>query len=180
MPRVITAKDWVEAGNELEEIAPHAAFAFADTKRGMEPLEHYGIIELEPDEIVDDYWFKAYADGWLETFHSFVCCLDGSRYSASRPDTVLIRLRDDSEEFSTLEYKISKIAESMSCIKSHYVVAGIETLPIAEELGYLKGLVFRHLVRAGKKQGVSEIEDLKAARGFLDVRITALEKGDGN
>ena len=59
--------------------------------------------------------------------------------------------------------------------KDYYVINGQETLPIAEALGYTKGSVFRHLIRAGHKEGVSEIEDLKTARGLLDFAIANLE-----
>lgn len=60
-------------------------------------------------------------------------------------------------------------------INEYYRPAGQDTLAIAEELGYTKGSVLRHLVRAGKKEGVSELEDLKTARGLLDLRISELE-----
>lgn len=60
-------------------------------------------------------------------------------------------------------------------INDYYTIAGQNALAIAEELGYTKGSVLRHLVRAGKEKGVSELEDLKAARGLLDLRISELE-----
>lgn len=60
-------------------------------------------------------------------------------------------------------------------INDYYRPAGQDTLAIAEELGYTKGSVLRHLVRAGKKEGISELEDLKTARGLLDLRISELE-----
>lgn len=175
MSKVITVSDWVEAGNTLEEIAPHAVFAFANSSQGMEPLRHRDLIKLEPDEIVDDYWFKAYVDAWLETFDDYVCDIDGSRLVTGQSDTILVRLRDESGGLNALERKISEIIKEKSKTKSYYVIAGNETLPIAEELGYTKGSALRHIVRAGKKPGVSELDDLKVARGFLDMHISKLE-----
>lgn len=60
-------------------------------------------------------------------------------------------------------------------INDYYRPAGQDTLAIAEALGYTKGSVLRHLVRAGHKDGVTELEDLKTARGLLDLRISQLE-----
>lgn len=60
-------------------------------------------------------------------------------------------------------------------VNDYYTIAGQNTLAIAEELGYTKGSALRHLVRAGKKKGVSELEDLKTVRGLLDLRISELE-----
>lgn len=63
-------------------------------------------------------------------------------------------------------------------INDYYNIAGQDTLAIAEALGYTKGSVLRHLVRAGHKDGTSELEDLKTARGLLDLRISQLEVGE--
>lgn len=60
-------------------------------------------------------------------------------------------------------------------INEYYNIAGQDTLAIAEALGYTKGSVLRHLVRAGHKDGISELEDLKTARSLLDLRISQLE-----
>lgn len=45
------------------------------------------------------------------------------------------------------------------------------------DLGFWKGNALKYLVRAGRKKGNSETEDLKKAADCIERRITELEKG---
>lgn len=63
-------------------------------------------------------------------------------------------------------------------IKDYYTPLGIDTLKLAEHLGYTKGTMLRHLLRAGNHETITELDDLKTVRGLLDIRIGELEVKD--
>lgn len=63
-------------------------------------------------------------------------------------------------------------------INDYCTPLGIDTLKLAEYLGYTKGTMLRLLLRAGNHETITELEDLKTVRGLLDLRIGELEAGE--
>ena len=61
---------------------------------------------------------------------------------------------------------------------AHYTFGSIEVLDAIEEwkLDYHRGNVVKYVVRAGRKEGASEVEDLRKARFYLDRLIARLER----
>lgn len=61
----------------------------------------------------------------------------------------------------------------------HYKRGGIETLDFIEAkgLGYHLGNVVKYVSRAGHKEGVDPVDDLKKARFYLDREIERRAKG---
>lgn len=61
---------------------------------------------------------------------------------------------------------------------SHYTDGKIEVIDYIEDkkLGYHLGNVVKYISRAGKKDGNSELQDLKKARWYLDRKIQTLEE----
>ena len=60
---------------------------------------------------------------------------------------------------------------------SHYNSGNLETIDVIADLGWEKGFclgnVIKYVSRAGRKSNVSEIEDLKKARWYLDRWISS-------
>lgn len=61
----------------------------------------------------------------------------------------------------------------------HYNAGKIEVIDFIEDqgLGFHIGNVVKYVARAGKKEGLNEIEDLKKARWYLDRYIQKLSGG---
>lgn len=59
----------------------------------------------------------------------------------------------------------------------HYAAGGIQPIDVIEAwgLGFCLGNLVKYVARAGKKEGASELEDLRKARWFLDRQIKKLE-----
>ena len=67
----------------------------------------------------------------------------------------------------------------------HYNVGGIEVIDAIEAWGFgegfNKGNAIKYIARAGRKDPLKEVEDLKKARQYIDFEIARLERqGDGN
>jgi hypothetical protein len=59
----------------------------------------------------------------------------------------------------------------------HYLGAkGLQAINVIEafELDYCKGNAVKYLVRAGKKEGESELDDLEKARWYIERRLMQL------
>ena len=68
---------------------------------------------------------------------------------------------------------------------AHYNVGGIEVIDAIEAWGFGEGFnrgnAIKYIARAGRKDPLREVEDLKKARQYLDCEIARLEgQGDGN
>ena len=68
---------------------------------------------------------------------------------------------------------------------AHYNVGGIEVIDAIEAWGFGEGFnrgnAIKYIARAGRKDPLREVEDLKKARQYLDFEIARLEgQGDGN
>lgn len=65
---------------------------------------------------------------------------------------------------------------------SYYCEGGIETLDfiLAKKMDFLLGQVCKYIVRAGKKNPATEVEDLEKARFYLDRKIRLLKEGKEN
>lgn len=63
---------------------------------------------------------------------------------------------------------------------SYYVMHGLETIDIIEaaELGFCLGNAVKYIVRAGKKDPSTEIEDLKKAEWYIKRRIIEIKIAD--
>ncbi|MBC1498589.1 DUF3310 domain-containing protein [Listeria welshimeri] len=61
---------------------------------------------------------------------------------------------------------------------SHYTSGGIEPIQYIQShnMNYEKGNVIKYITRAGKKEGESEIKDLKKAQNYIQLLITKLEE----
>jgi len=67
----------------------------------------------------------------------------------------------------------------------HYNVGGIEVIDAIEAWafgeGFNRGNAIKYIARAGRKDPLKEVEDLKKARQYIDFEIARLERqGDGN
>lgn len=67
----------------------------------------------------------------------------------------------------------------------HYNAGGIEVIDAIEAWGFGEGFnrgnAIKYIARAGKKDPLKEVEDLKKARQYIDFEIARLERqGDGN
>lgn len=67
----------------------------------------------------------------------------------------------------------------------HYQMGGIEVIDAIEAWGFgegfNKGNAIKYIARAGRKDPLKEVEDLKKARQYIDFEIARLERqGDGN
>lgn len=64
----------------------------------------------------------------------------------------------------------------------YYCEGGIETLDfiLAKKMDFLLGQVCKYIVRAGKKNPKTEVEDLEKARFYLDRKIRLLKEGREN
>jgi len=67
----------------------------------------------------------------------------------------------------------------------HYQMGGIEVIDAIEAWGFgegfNKGNAIKYIARAGRKDPLKEVEDLKKARQYIDFEIARLEgQGDGN
>jgi len=60
----------------------------------------------------------------------------------------------------------------------HYKRGGIEAITVIEawDLGYCLGNAVKYICRAGAKDPLKHLEDLKKARWYLDREIGVLEK----
>lgn len=62
----------------------------------------------------------------------------------------------------------------------HYNAGGIEVIKAIEAWGFgegfNKGNAIKYIVRAGKKDPLREVEDLKKARQYIDFEIERLER----
>ena len=62
----------------------------------------------------------------------------------------------------------------------HYSVGGIEVIKAIEAWGFgegfNKGNAIKYIVRAGKKDPLREVEDLKKARQYINFEIERLER----
>lgn len=67
---------------------------------------------------------------------------------------------------------------------SHYNVGKIEVIDAIESFGFgegfCKGNAIKYIARAGHKDPLNELDDLKKARWYLDREIERLEKQDEN
>lgn len=68
---------------------------------------------------------------------------------------------------------------------AHYNVGGIEVIDAIEAWGFGEGFnrgnAIKYIARAGRKDPLREVEDLKKARQYLDFEIARLEgQGDGD
>jgi hypothetical protein len=68
---------------------------------------------------------------------------------------------------------------------AHYNVGGIEVIDAIEAWGFGEGFnrgnAIKYIARAGRKDPLKEVEDLKKARQYIDFEIARLERqGDGN
>jgi len=64
---------------------------------------------------------------------------------------------------------------------SYYQTArGFQAIDVIEafELDYLKGTAVKYLLRAGKKEGESERDDLEKARWYLERRLYQLRSAE--
>lgn len=63
---------------------------------------------------------------------------------------------------------------------NYYVVHGLEAIDIIEaaELGFCLGNAVKYIVRAGKKDPSTEIEDLKKAEWYIKRRISEIKIAD--
>lgn len=63
---------------------------------------------------------------------------------------------------------------------SYYVMHGLEAIDIIEaaELGFCLGNAVKYIVRAGKKDPSTEIEDLKKAEWYIKRRISEIKIAD--
>ncbi|AHJ02910.1 hypothetical protein AX10_00055 [Listeria monocytogenes WSLC1001] len=61
---------------------------------------------------------------------------------------------------------------------SHYTSGGIEPIEFIQShnMNFEKGNVIKYVTRAGKKEGQTEVKDLKKARQYLDFLIGKLEE----
>lgn len=61
---------------------------------------------------------------------------------------------------------------------NHYTSGGIEPIQYIQShnMNYEKGNVIKYITRAGKKEGESEIKDLKKAQNYIQLLITKLEE----
>ena len=67
----------------------------------------------------------------------------------------------------------------------HYQMGGIEVIDAIEAWGFGEGFnrgnAIKYIARAGRKDPLKEVEDLKKARQYIDFEIARLERqGDGN
>lgn len=66
----------------------------------------------------------------------------------------------------------------------HYNTGGIEVIKAIEAWGFgegfNKGNAIKYIVRAGKKDPLREVEDLKKARQYIDFEIARLERQGKN
>lgn len=67
----------------------------------------------------------------------------------------------------------------------HYNMGGIEVIDAIEAWGFGEGFnrgnAIKYIARAGRKDPLKEVEDLKKARQYIDFEIARLERqGDGN
>lgn len=66
----------------------------------------------------------------------------------------------------------------------HYNTGGIEVIKAIEAWGFgegfNKGNAIKYIVRAGKKDPLREIEDMKKARQYIDFEIERLERQGKN
>lgn len=67
---------------------------------------------------------------------------------------------------------------------SHYNTGSIEVIKAIEAWGFgegfNKGNAIKYIVRAGKKDPLREVEDLKKARQYIDFEIERLERRGKN
>ncbi|MBT2609867.1 DUF3310 domain-containing protein [Streptomyces sp. ISL-87] len=64
---------------------------------------------------------------------------------------------------------------------SHYtwLPQGLEVIDLAECLNFSRGSAVKYLCRAGRKDGSTELEDLKKARWYIDREIQRISKEQG-
>ena len=60
---------------------------------------------------------------------------------------------------------------------AHYTTGNIEVIDFIEDknLSYCRGNIIKYVVRAGIKDPLTEVEDLKKARWYIDREIRKLE-----
>lgn len=54
--------------------------------------------------------------------------------------------------------------------------SGVECIQITEHMNFCRGNALKYIWRAGEKDPIREIEDLRKARWYLDREIARLEK----
>lgn len=86
------------------------------------------------------------------------------------------KLHDLLKRPSVLEIKTIEQPKDEVNHPEHYTYGGIETWDFieAKELSYHLASVIKYVSRAGKKEGNTELKDLKKAREHLDRRIKQL------
>jgi len=58
----------------------------------------------------------------------------------------------------------------------HYRLApGVEVIALTEQLTFNRGNAVKYLARAGRKQGTSELEDLRKALWYVSREVARLE-----
>ncbi|MBC1459693.1 DUF3310 domain-containing protein [Listeria welshimeri] len=106
-----------------------------------------------------------------------------NKYAELTPGTELIPYIEKTNYFDTYEPIKSDLPsekESKDDIyhPNHYTSGGIEPIQYIQShnMNYEKGNVIKYITRAGKKEGESEIKDLKKAQNYIQLLIKKLEE----
>ncbi|HAA9660342.1 TPA_asm: DUF3310 domain-containing protein [Listeria monocytogenes] len=111
-----------------------------------------------------------------------------NNYVELTPGTEVIPYIENTKYFDTYESiksdlpseKENKVINRKDDIyhPNHYTSGGIEPIQYIQShnMNYEKGNVIKYITRAGKKEGESEIKDLKKAQNYIQLLITKLEE----
>ena len=136
--------------------------------------------------VLNDAFFKTrhedkrYRKGWVDAFMT----VENDVNTAFAKEAVRLAASMEKHTTQHSEPVQRKPSEEHNAVShpSYYCEGGIETLDfiLAKKMDFLLGQVCKYIVRAGKKNPKTEVEDLEKARFYLDRKIRLLKEGRKN
>lgn len=136
--------------------------------------------------VLNDAFFKTrhedkrYRKGWVDAFMTVEN--DMNTAFAKEATRLIASAGEYPQKHRETRKGKSPVEHNAVSHPSYYCEGGIETLDfiLAKKMDFLLGQVCKYIVRAGKKNPETEVEDLEKARFYLDRKIRLLKEGREN
>ena len=121
------------------------------------------------------YHVEVYNINTLETVDEFTSCFENHHQLSEFMDNIQLHNYDNDYDYFELDWTSTE-SEQTESTPSHYQGA-IQPIDLinAQNLNFNLGNVVKYVCRAGKKEGESNLKDLKKAKDYINYEIKRLE-----